>query len=179
MSELLEWVHLLSVLRENLTTERSVSDLILTLYVISYFNIKKGSLIVAFLVCELWGYGVFSDWVVNQCFYMGYAVVYCLLYFHVKGSTKSNVAELSSIVLMILLAIGMALDAQLYPETKTSFWSDYEINVLLLHVYIIITFINWQLLRVCMGQSINAFCRILGISDAFRFCWYNIKNKAN
>jgi hypothetical protein len=177
INEVIAWVGLTSAIKIP-TTLMSVSDLILTLYVISYFNIKKGSLIVAFLVCELWGYGVFSDWVTNQGFYAGYAAIYCLLYFHVKNNTKSNIAELSSIVLMILLVIGMIVDAEFYPETETSFWQSYEINVLLLHAFIIISFINWRLLRTYMGESVNGICRFFGVSDAFRFCWYNVTNKS-
>jgi len=177
MSELLEWVHLLSVLRENLTTERNASDLILTLYVISYFLNKKGSLIVAFLVCELWGYGVFSDWASNELFYCGYASIYCLLYFYLKINVTQSVTKLSGIILMILLSIGMFLDALVYPNDETSFWSNYEVSVLLLHTYIAITFIDWRLLRTYLGQSIDAFCRVFGVSDAFRFYCYNIKNQ--
>lgn len=176
INEVIAWVGLTSAIKIP-TTLMSVSDLILTLYVISYFNIKKGSLIVAFLVCELWGYGVFSDWVTNEYFYAGYAVSYCLLYFYIKNSTKWNVTQLSSIVLMILLEIGMALDAHFYPETTTDFWQSYEVNVLLLHMYIIIAFVDWRLLRTYLGESARALMHVLGINDAARFCWYNIKKQ--
>lgn len=178
MSELLEWVHLLSGLKASLEIAQNVSNIILALYVISYFSIKKGGLIVAFLVCELWGYGIFSDWVTNEFFYIGYAVAYCLLYFYIKERTKWNIHQLSSLALMILLEMGMALDAYFYPKVTTDFWRSYEFNVLLLHGYIIASFINWRLLRIHMGESARAVLHILGINDAARFCWYNLTKQA-
>lgn len=178
INEVMSWAGLLNAKKQEVV-ELNVSDLILALYVISYFLNKKGSLIVAFLVCELWGYGVFSDWASDELFYGGYASIYCLLYFYLKINVTQNATKLSGIILMILLSIGMFLDAVAYPSDTTSFWSNYEINVLLFHVYIIITFVDWQLLRTYMGQSIDAFCRVLGISDAFRFYWYNITNQVN
>jgi len=177
INEVLSWAGLESV-KKQLAAGLSVSDLILTLYVISYFNIKKGGLIVAFLVCELWGYGIFSDWVTNQYFYVGYAVVYCLLYFYIKERTKWNIHQLSSLALMILLEMGMALDAYFYPKVTTDFWRSYEFNVLLLHGYIIASFINWRLLRVHMGESARAILHILGVNDAAGFCWYNLTKQA-
>ncbi len=173
--EVLQWAEQLNEKRQ--LVELSVSNIVIALYVISYILNKKGCLIVAFLSCELWGYGVFSDWASNEMFYGGYALIYCLLYFYIKINVTQSVTKLSGIILMILLSIGMFLDALVYPNDKTSFWSNYEVNVLLLHIYIVITFIDWKLLRIYMGQSVNAFCRIMGISDAFRFCWYNIKNQ--
>ena len=178
INEVMSWAGLLNAKKQEVV-ELNVSDLILALYVISYFLNKKGSLIVAFLVCELWGYGVFSDWASDELFYGGYASIYCLLYFYLKINVTQSVTKLSGIILMILLSIGMFLDAVAYPSDTTSFWSNYEINVLLFHVYIIIAFVDWQLLRTYMGQSINAFCRIMGVSDAFRFCWYNITKQLN
>jgi len=176
INEVISWAGLLNAKKQEVVG-LNVSDLILTLYVISYFLNKKGSLIVAFLVCELWGYGVFSDWASNELFYCGYASIYCLLYFYLKINVTQSVTRLSGIILMILLSIGMFLDALLYPSDKTSFWSNYEVNVLLLHTYIAITFIDRRLLRAYLGQSIDAFCRIFGVSDAFRFYCYNIKNQ--
>ena len=178
INEVMSWAGLLNAKKQEVAG-RNVSDLILTLYVISYFLNKKGSLIVAFLVCELWGYGVFSDWASDQLFYGGYSLIYCLLYFYLKINVTQNATKLSGIILMILLPIGMFLDATAYPNDKTIFWSNYEVNVLLLHIYIVIAFINWRLLRTYVGQSIDALCRILGISDAFRFYWYNIANQVN
>ena len=176
INEVISWAGLLNAKKQEVV-ELNVSDLILALYVISYFNIKKGCLIVAFLSCEVWGYGVFSDWVTNEFFYIGYAVAYCLLYFYIKEHIKWNVYQLSSLVLMILLEIGMALDAYFHPEVKTDFWRSYEFNVLLLHCYIIASFVDWRLLRIYMGKSAGAIVHILGVNDAARFCCYNIKKQ--
>lgn len=174
--EVLQWAGLESVINPTEMT-RAKSNFIVLLYVMSYISNKKGCLIVAFISCEVWSYGGLSDWASNEMFYGGYALIYCLLYFYIKINVTQSVTKLSGIILMILLSIGMFLDALVYPNDKTSFWSNYEINVLLLHIYIVITFIDWKLLRIYMGQSVNAFCRIMGISDAFGFCWYNIKNQ--
>lgn len=175
INEVLSWAEQLSEKRQ--LVELNVSNIAIALYVISYFLNKKGCLIVAFLSCELWGYGIFSDWASNEMFYCGYAAVYCLLYFYVKIHITQSVKKLSGVILMVLLSIGMSIDALLYPDIKTSFWSNYEINVLLLHIYIIITFINWRILRTYMGESFTALCRIMGINDAFRFYWYNARNE--
>ena len=173
----MSWVELHSVLSVRLEIVQNVSNIIFALYVISYFNIKKGGLIVAFLVCELWGYGIFSDWVTNEFFYIGYAVAYCLLYFYIKERTEWNIHQLSSLVLMILLEMGMALDAYFYPKVTTDFWRSYEFNVLLLHCYIIASFVDWRLLRIQVGKSASAIMHILGVNDAARFCCYNIKKQ--
>lgn len=170
--EAIQWLGLESDLKVSQAAQ-NVSNTLLFLYVISYINIRKGCFVAAFISCELWSYGIFSYWASNEVFYAGYAAVYCLLYFYVKNHISQSVIKLSGIILMILLSIGMIVDAILYPKVKTNFWLSYEINVLLLHCYIIITFIDWRLLRVYMGEGFTAFCRMLGINDAFRFYWYN------
>ena len=175
--EALQWAGLESVIKTP-TITKITSNIILFLYVMSYILNRKGCLIAAFISCELWCYSGLSDWVANEFFYIGYAVVYCLVYFYIKERTKCNVHQLSSLVLMILLEMGMALDAYFYPKVTTDFWRSYEFNVLLLHGYIIASFINWRLLRVHMGESARAILHILGVNDAARFCWYNLTKQA-
>ena len=180
--EVLQWAELAKEIKMEEMTKR-ISDLILFLYVISYIFNKKGCLIVAFISCEVWAWAVWEPDIlpgtISSIFlFAGYAATYCLLYFYIKTYITHTVTKLSGVVMMILLSTGMALDAFLYPKTKTTFWANYEVNVLLLHIYIIITFINWRLLRVHMGESARAILHILGVNDAARFCWYNLTKQA-
>ena len=153
----------------------SVATLLLICYVVSALITKRLIFLLAFLLSEFYGNCVIFDILPNVAYYLGYASIYCLLYFWCY-QTKEKIKTLFAVMLIILLDIGSAIDAGLYPDSETIFYQSYPILLIFVHIHLISKFVNWQILRLNLGYSANNVLSLLGASYSITFFWYTIHN---
>jgi hypothetical protein len=170
MLELLQWLEAQSV--KNLVAAQSANSLLFAYFVAYLFN-RKAAFTVAFLCVEFYGNSFITDQLSSINFYMGYAAIYCLLYFYLHQKQEKK-RTLAAVVLIILLDVGSALDAYAYPETETYFYQAYTYFYVFVHVVLLVSLINWRILSDIMGCFLNAFLGYFGISYRMPFFCYNL-----
>lgn len=172
MQELLLWVHLNDL---KVVAAQNVSNILIFLYVISYIFNKKAVFVMAFLLVEFYGnVSVFSV-LSNVQYYIGYVFLYALSYW-VVFKRYHMVKPLLGYGIMVLFQLGMALDAALYPDNETVISESYVYIVVAIHLYIIISSVRWQSLRLRMGDVLNSFRSIFCSSYSISFFWYTVRN---
>ena len=176
MMELLQWLEPLSV--KNLVTEQSVSNLLLILYVISYVLNRKGGFIVAFIFCEIFGNSFISDYFSDLGYYLFYAMAYSFLYYYCYIN-KMRVITLFACVTIILLDIGMAIDAEIYNGVKGFLWSNYIYFAISLHLLLICTLFRWKRIGRILVSHTRATYDNLHINDVIAFYCYNATKAPN
>lgn len=166
----MQWLEAQSV--KNLVAEQSANSLLLA-YFVSYLLNRKAAFIVAFLCVEFYGNSFISDYLNNVNFYMGYAAIYCLVYFYLH-KRKERKRTLAAVILIILLDVGSALDAYAYPNIETYFYQTYAYLYVFVHAVLLVSLINWRILSDIMGCFFNAFIGNFGISYRMSFFCYNL-----
>jgi len=170
LTEFYQWV--LQKANEKQVVAVSVSNLLVTLYVISYILNRKSCFIVAFFIVEFIGvlsvydsYGLHTRYIAYGIFY---GSMYWFLFF-----TGYRLKIISGYAIMLLFQIVMAIDAFFYYDTETALWANYEYIVVVIHIYIISTITDYKRLNAITSRfasSVRRFCNI-GYSRAF---WYNV-----
>lgn len=166
----MQWLEVLNDLKR--VAEQSVNSLLFA-YFVTYLLNRKAAFIVAFLCSEFYGASAFSDHLNNVNFYMGYAAIYCLVYFYLHQKQERK-RTLAAVVLIILLDVGSALDAYAYPETETYFYQAYAYFYVFVHAVLLVSLINWRILSNSVGCFFNAFIGNFGISYRMSFFCYNL-----
>lgn len=174
--ELLLWAELLS---ENAKVLAAVSEsnFVLIAYALVALLTNKSRFLLAFILCEIYGNLTFFDTISDVAFYLGYAVIYCLLYFWCTLKHTPLKTQLSCIV-MVLFELTVGMDA-LINQTETFIFTNYVGFVVLIHFYIISSLIDWRAFRIRLGESINALFTFFRINDGVSFFCYNIKKALN
>lgn len=170
MLELIQWLQVNSAVKG--AVAQSANSLLLA-YFVAYLLNRKAAFIVAFLCVEFYGNSFVADQLSSVNFYMGYAAMYCLLYFYLHQKQERK-RTLAAVVLIILLDVGSALDAYVYPETETYFYQTYAYFYVFVHVVLLVSLINWRILSNLVGCFFNAFIGNFGISYRMPFFCYNL-----
>lgn len=170
MLELMQWLEVNSAVKGTMT--QSANSLLLA-YFVSYLLNRKAAFIVAFLCVEFYGNSFISDYLNNVNFYMGYAAIYCLLYFYLH-KRKERKRTLAAVILIILLDVGSALDAYAYPNIETYFYQTYAYLYVFVHAVLLVSLINWRILSNVVGCFLDAFLGHFGVSYHMPFFCYNL-----
>jgi len=176
MWDLLQWLHLKSDLKLSLNQELLsliVSNVVLVGYIVGYYFSRKGAFICVFIFSEFLGVSSILDNLETITYYMVFTLLYCALYWHKE---KEGIKSLVAIALVMALSIGMATDAKYYPETETAFYQAYELLFVVVHYYLIYTFIDRRLLRRTISNVISAIRYNVVTNYNTSFIWYTIKN---
>lgn len=159
----------------NVLQDPFVATLLLACYVVSALTTKRLVFLLAFLLSEFYGNCYIFDILPDVAFYFGYASIYCLLYFWCYQA-KEEIKTLFAVTLIILLDIGSAIDAGLYPESETLFYQTYPLLLIFVHLHLISKLINRKILRINLGYGANYFANVLGDSYSITFFWYTVLN---
>jgi len=149
------------------------SYLILLAYIVCYIFTRKAAFIVAFLFTEWYAISPVINSINDVNFYLGYAIIYCLLYYYLVVNNE-RLRTLAAVMLVVLLDVWSSLDATLYPNTETYFYSNYKYFYILVHACLIISIVNFKKLRRFMGDFIDGCASMLGIRYSAAFFMYNI-----
>jgi len=141
IQDLLQWLQLLN-LNETLTA-RNASDIVLSLYIISF---KRSWLFaLAFLLCMIATdsgfFGVFdglSSALYGLSFYVTICFIWCVtVKSQINHTTNKSLAF--SCIIMISFLLVMAWDSYYNAETETFIYSNYEAIILSIHICIILS----------------------------------------
>ena len=173
ITEILQWVHLKNL--EQLQNQK-LSNLLLFLYFVLCKNSKGPALLLVFLLVEVYGNLSFTINMTQAQYYLGYSFIYSLAYWY----TKQNNYNQNTYVgygLMVLFQAGMAIDSIYNSEIETFIYTNYIYFVVSIHVYIMLSLVEWTRIRSSMVDCARAFCRICCDSDAVKFIWYTANTK--
>jgi len=153
----------------------SVSNLLLTLYVISYTFNKKACFIAAFFMGEIFGNTFnFIDLEYGYRVFIGYAVIYCALYW-VCVVNKESIKTLTACGIMILFQILMVKDAFLYYAYETFIDTYYVYFIVLTHLLIILSVHGKPDITKILKFFIRIVDAISHSRDPAAFVRYNIR----
>lgn len=165
MMELLQWLEVLNDLKR--VAALSVNSLLL-LYLFAYICNRKAAFIVAFLCAEFYGASTFSNSLNDVQFYLGYALIYCLLYCYCFLKAE-RIRTLCVVVLIVIMDSWSALDAALFPKVETFFYEAYPYLYFFIHCLLLFSLINWRIFRNIMGAVVEPIFSMLGISYRLSF----------
>jgi hypothetical protein len=167
MLELLQCLHLSA---KKVEVARSISDILIILYSLSYLINKKGFYIAAFLVIEFIGSSFLLESYSNLIFYVFISSSFALCYWYEVVIGK-NIKIVLAYGIMVLFQLMMVLDAYFYKDIITRIYQAYEFVIVGVHLYIIIVLIEPRKLIKTLGDSINSLSDFLGIGYNLSFCY--------
>jgi hypothetical protein len=176
------WVELLSQ-SESLSLTNLVSqpknlvNIVFLLYAVASLKLKKGRYIAAFILCELFGNTYLYNSVGGWEIFLGYALIYSVLYWSCRENIKTSMACAT----MVIFETVMVLDARYYGDVKTVLYVNYEYIVTAIHLYIISTLLPWERIRSGMGNIIRTVYGLFSNSNSvayINYCYYAHKDKA-
>ena len=169
MMELLRWLQALSDLNAQAILNLNVSNIIFISYLIGYVITRKSALISVFLFTELLGVSNILDELSNVMYYLVHASIYLCLYWWLNSSKLIKNKQLLTCFIIALLSIGMALDAYIYTEIETLFYSSYEYLFMVVHLLFICSFINFKRIIINARSIIDKRVRLLASSHNSAF----------
>ena len=154
----------------------SASNVILFGYFIAYLINRKAIYIIVFFITELIAYSAIGDLLTNTMYYLAFAGIYsCLYHYSFIAKAKFNIVLACAIIVIFnTIAAG---DAYFYPETETVFYKSYEFLAMGVHLYLIVSLIDWKILRRALGQVANGIAGFMGISYTASYFCYNLYNR--
>ena len=175
ITEIALWVAQLNQnANELLIRSPSISDLIVVMYSIAFLVNKKGRFIAAFLLCEVFGNTYTYSKVGGYDLFLGYALIYCLLYWllHID---KAELKTRCACGIMVIFEARMCIDAFYSSEIETYIYTNYEYIVLFIHLYIIATLFPWTRIKSSLVDYCRAVYAMLRYSDGVAYFCYNRK----
>ena len=154
----------------------SVSNLIVICYFVAYLLNRKAVFIAVFFITELIAYSVIGDLLTNEMYYLVFAGIYSGLY-HYIVRIKSNINTVIACGIIVIFNTIAAGDAYFYPQTETVFYKSYEFLAVGVHLYLIITVINWKILRRALGKVLDCFTNYLGANYNCSYIWCSLLNR--
>jgi uncharacterized membrane protein SirB2 len=136
---------------------------------------KRPSVSLVFFSCVAWSFvsSGFSD--------VAYYAAQSYAYFSLSRYLVFTGARAESIIICATIALfnaGMALDAQIYPNTETAFWLRHEFLTCVLHITFICSFIDFRRAISTTRQSfINIFCGLRHRYNNIAMCYNNDKTQ--
>ncbi len=172
IEELLFWVHLNA---KNLVAAQSASNLLVILYVISYILTKKSFFIAAFLFIEITSKSFVVAGLNDWQFYLFYVFLYCICYWIVFYRFRS-LKLLAGYAMLIAIEITMTYNEFTGPEIETFLYKNYELFVVVVHIYIISAITFTRKLVRDTTDLVNSIRCVLCSSYNYSFVWYNLRN---
>ena len=178
---LLECLQLKNLSLKALAAE-NVSNILIILYAISYMLNRKAVFITAFLLIEILGLlspvdyitGCSTDCLTYWPYYFMCAIGYSFCYWIVFNQTRS-LKKCSGYVMLVLLELTITYNEWARPTVETFLYSHYEHIVMAIHIYIIITVIEWGRTIDATNDIFNSIGSIFSSSYSLSFFWYNIR----
>ena len=186
---LLEWAQLKNLSLKALVAP-NVSNTLIFLYAISYMLNRKAVFITAFLLIEIMGLlspvdyitGCSMDCLTYWPYYFMYAVGYSFCYWIVFNQTRS-LKKCSGYVMLVLFELTITYNEWARPTVETFIYSYYEYIIMAIHIYIIITVIEWGRTIDAAASVFAGVFRQFSTSYSLSFFWYtlyqsHLKNKS-
>jgi len=170
--EILTWLQLASV--ESLTDlnqSLAASNVILLCYLAALLMDKRCMFLIVFLICEVLSYSGLLNQLSNFMYYLVFAGIYATMY-HYLYYTRARLKTIFACGLIVLFDAGTAIDAFIYPDTETILYKGYELFVVAVHLYFILSLINWKILRSIVGASFSKLVNTLGVNYNLSFICY-------
>lgn len=149
--------------------------LLLGLYFIHYKITKKAVFIAAFLFSWTFSESTIPQYLDPVLFYLFYAAIYCLVYFILLIKEENLLTKSIVMTDIVVLCIGSAMDAAIYPNDETVFYDAYPLLYVFIHICIIISSVNWKLLRRDLGEAIDIISTFFDHVYHHSFFWYNLR----
>lgn len=175
--ELLQWLHLLNDLAENLNQRQSslslnIANSLFVAYVLLALITKKVAPLAAFFLSVLLVDNVYMMKVSEAYMYLLVAVIY-LHVFEICLTRK----QVIGCGIIFLTAIFLSLDAALYGQNKTFVYRHIECISLCAHSFFISTFVSVRKIRNTLRNLINYVSRISYNSDYMLvYCYNSLKS---
>lgn len=175
--ELLQWLHLLNDLAENLNQRQSslslnIANSLFVAYVLLALITKKVAPLAAFFLSVLLVDNVYMIKVSEAYMYLLVAVIY-LHVFEICLTRK----QVIGCGIIFLTAIFLSLDAALYGQNKTFVYRHIECISLCAHSFFISTFVSVRKIRNTLRNLINYVSRISYNSDYMLvYCYNSLKS---
>ena len=160
----------------------NVSNILIVLYAISYMLNRKAVFITAFLLIEILGLlspvdyitGCSTDCVTYWPYYFMCAIGYSFCYWIIFNQTRS-LKKCSGYVMLVLFELTITYNEWARPTVETFLYSYYEYIIMVIHIYIIITIIEWRRTVDAANDIFNSIRSIFSTSYSLSFFWYNIR----
>ncbi len=147
---------------------------VLGLYVIHYKTTGRLLFIGAFLFTEIFAISAIPNYLSGLLLSLFYASIYCLVYF-ISLTNEDKFATKASIIVAIFLDVGSMIDVTFFPKDETMFYGAYPILYVLVHLCIILSFVDRRSLQRIMGKTINTFSSVFCCIYARSLFWYNLR----
>ena len=152
-----------------------LSIVIIAAYMVAFLCDKKAfTLLFASVCCEFIGWSPLFIW--SHGYYYGmlnftvWGIIYAMyvLLESVKGRT------LYACVLMVVFQLSMSVDCRISDGAKTNMYISYEYILMLIHCYILSSFISRGNIIRLMGDISSVFRAICAQYVLNMVCWYTI-----
>ena len=171
--EIMSWIQLGDL--EQLQNLK-LSNFLLLSYLLLLRNSKGPALTLVFLISEIYGYSIASKTLYEYQFYLGYSLIYSLAYWYtMKRNYNQNIYI--GYGLLVLFQAGMAIDSIYNSEIETFIYTNYIYFIVSIHVYIMLSLVEWTRIRSSVGDCARTCRRICSSSDAVKFIWYTANTK--
>ena len=140
------------------------SSLLLALYAIATMVTKKGTLLVSFVLVEVYVNLVIFDVLNNGLFTIGVGFCYIAL-FNELVKKEYSIDTIKGVFALLVFQTGVIIDAYYSNSTSTFIYEYYLAIFICIHLYIISTLLEWQKLGRRLGSSIAALLRFCTTSD--------------
>ncbi|MCP4987594.1 MAG: hypothetical protein GY928_16505 [Colwellia sp.] len=173
MIEELLW--LLHASAKNLAPEQGASNLLVILYVISYILTKRSFFIAAFLCAEFVGGSSLLVGLLDYQYYLFWSLYSVLCYWIVFYRFRS-LKLLAGYAMLVAIEITMTYNEFTGPEIETFLYKNYELFVVVVHIYIISAITFTRKLVRDTTDIVNSIRCVFCSSYNYSFIWYNLRN---
>jgi hypothetical protein len=175
---ILEWLDLLSALAKPEAVAVSASNIVLLGYIVHCYATRKGCYLVAFLICEIYGWSNFFDFLDATTFYLVYSCIYSVLLCYIMFLEHDR-EYLLSVILIITFSLTSVYDSSHNNSVGSHVFVYYEYIYVFVHSLVFCQFINRRSLRNNMGTAFGWMCNKLHASDYFTRRTYNNHKRSN
>ncbi len=175
MMELLEWLHLLNDLENQLALAKNASNIIFVAYVILSICIKKVAPLVAFFLSLVLIGNSYLTSISEVNMYLLVCVIYSFV-FEVCRTKQSKIG----CAIILLISISFAIDARLYGvdgyygEQQSLVWDNIEYIAICAHTIFVSSFISIERIRDGIRGFFSVISRMSLNNDYMLIYWYNV-----
>jgi len=158
---------------------------LLAIYMVAFLiNGRSIHYFLAFIASEFIGRFSLFSWAITYewgvFMHLIWSIIYalCFMFFWLSLSevNKKNKLTMLLTVVMILFQFVMALDCKWSEGNATFLYNSYKYLIIIIHCYIVSTFIKWGNIIAFMDEHVIGIRGIFGGNGYFMFYWYNKKN---
>ena len=163
---------LCQILSENVVVARNANNFTLILFALVYATTKKGCYFAAFLLDLFLTNSIMLNSLTESQYYYVPVFIYSSLYWYIERD-KPNIKVVSSLGLLIMFYMWVALDATINSETETFIYTQYSNITMFIYILIFTSLFPWKHIGLRVGGFARAVRDIIRYSDVVTYICYN------